>query len=59
MRKQCVAPSAPSADVKRTASEIGKPARRSGNRRFVNGNPTRAEDWEPMHSTLKWAGEWT
>ena len=50
MRKQCVAPSVPSADMKSTASELGKLGKGSRNRRFVNGNPTRAEDLVPMRS---------
>ena len=56
---ECVAPSVPSADVKSAASEIGKLGRRSRNRRFVNGNPTRAEDLVPMRLTPKWARELT
>ena len=53
MRRQCVAPSVPSADTKGTASEIGKPGKGSRNRRCVNANPTRAEDLVPMRLTLK------
>ena len=48
MRKQSVAPSVPSADMKSTVSETGKPGRRSRSRRFVNGNPARTEGLVPM-----------
>ena len=53
MRKQSVPPSEPSADTKGSASEIGKPGKRSRNRRCVNGNTAGAEDLVPMPSTLK------
>ena len=53
MRKQCVAPSVPSADMKSAASEIGKPGKGSRNRRFANRNPARVEDLVPMHLTLR------
>ena len=47
------------ADMKSTVSEIGKPGRRSRNKRFVDGNPTRTEDLVSMQSTPKWAREST
>ena len=46
-----------SADTRGTVNETGKPGQESRNRHGISGNPTRAETFVPMLSTLSWERE--